>query len=60
MCMPCVFVLTMYVVKAYKNYLVAGMIALGDSSHKEASPIAVLTVSAVLWSFLGLFPFIQV
>ena len=42
------------------NYLIAGMIELGDSSHKEAKPIAVLTVSAVLWSFLGLFPFIQV
>ena len=42
------------------NYLIAGMIDLGDSSHKEAKRIAVLTVSAVLWSFLGLFPFIQV
>lgn len=40
--------------------MIPGITALGDASQDDAKGVAVLTISAILWSFLGAFPFIQV
>ena len=40
--------------------VLTGIITLGDALQEDAEGIAVITMSAVLWSFLGVFPFIQV
>ena len=38
----------------------AGIITLGDALQEDAKSVAVITFSTLLWSFLGMFPFIQV
>ena len=37
-----------------------GIITLGDVIRGDGKGIAVITMSAVLWTFLGVFPFVQV
>ena len=41
-------------------YIHTGIITLGDALQEDAKGIAVITMSAVLWCFLGVFPCIQV
>ena len=40
--------------------VLADIIALGEPSYEDAKKVTVLTLSTMLWAFLGIFPFIQV
>ena len=49
-----------YTVSDICYIVLTGIITLGDALQEDAEGIAVITMSALLWSFLGVFPFIQV